>query len=121
MADLQARGIEVVVATSSIDLIIKPLASFLGIHTVLAGSLEFNDGECTGRFKSKLYFGENKKREAFKFLTSRSIRPEDCAFYSDSIHDLPLLNAVGIPIAVNPDHRLRKHAYHSGWEIIRFR
>ena len=117
----QDRGIEVVIATSSLDLVIKPLACFLGIKTVLASSLEYNNGICTGRFRGKLYFGENKRREALDFLESRGIQPEHCAFYSDSIHDLPLLEAVGESVVVNPDLRLRRYAKKNGWKIIRFR
>ena len=118
---LRDEGSEIVIATSSLDLVVEPLADHLGIDTVLASSLEYSDGKCTGRFEGKLYFGENKKTEALEYLRSRKIDPGDCAFYSDSIHDLPLLECVGLPVAVNPDVRLTRHASEKGWEIIRFR
>ncbi|MBN2050780.1 MAG: HAD-IB family hydrolase, partial [Spirochaetales bacterium] len=75
----------------------------------------------TGRFEGKLHFGENKKKEALSFLRERGITPEECAFYSDSIHDRPLLEAVGTPVAVNPDIRLKELACQRGWRIIYFR
>ena len=46
--------------------------------------------------------------------------PTDCSFYSDSIHDLPLLESVGHPVAANPDRRLRKEARRRGWDIVDF-
>lgn len=121
IAGFQKQGTEVVIATSSMDVMINPLARHLGIETVLASSFEYSDGVCTGRFKGKLYFGENKRREALDFLSKRGIGPGDCAFYSDSIHDLPLLEAVGTPVTVNPDIRLKALARKRGWEILRFR
>ena len=45
---------------------------------------------------------------------------KDCRFYSDSISDVSLLEAVGQPIAVNPDGKLSKYAQEKGWPILRF-
>lgn len=118
---LQDNGTEVVIATSSLELIVRPLAHHLGIERVLAGTFEYKEGICTGRFAGRLFFGENKKQEALNFLSDRGTDPAECAFYSDSFHDLPLMKAVGRAVAVNPDLRLRRHARAAGWEIIRFR
>jgi phosphoserine phosphatase len=55
------------------------------------------------------------------FANERGFALEDACFYSDSITDLPLLEAVGTPIIVNPDARLRRHAKRRGWRIERWR
>jgi HAD superfamily hydrolase (TIGR01490 family) len=120
VARLQAEGWQVVFATTSLDLIVAPLARHLGITEVLASRLEFSDGTATGRFEGPPLLKEEKKRRVLEFLRARGERPEDCAFYSDSILDLPLLEAVGRPVAVNPDARLARSARRRGWSILRF-
>ncbi|MDP3179901.1 MAG: HAD-IB family hydrolase, partial [Spirochaetaceae bacterium] len=54
-----------------------------------------------------------------RYANEAKVALADCAFYSDSVHDLPLLEAVGRPVAVVPDHRLLRAARERGWEIIR--
>jgi HAD superfamily hydrolase (TIGR01490 family) len=120
VARLQAEGWQVVFATTSLDLIVAPLARHLGITEVLASRLEFSDGTATGRFEGPPLLKEEKKRRVLEFLRARGERPENCAFYSDSILDLPLLEAVGRPVAVNPDPRLACSARRRGWSILRF-
>ena len=120
VARLQAEGWQVVFATTSLDLIVAPLARHLGITEVLASRLEFSEGTATGRFEGPPLLKEEKKRRVLEFLRTRGERPENCAFYSDSILDLPLLEAVGRPVAVNPDARLACSARRRGWSILRF-
>ncbi len=119
--NLKTVGRRVVLATSSIDIVIRPLAEYLGVEDVIATRLEFKHGICTGRFLSAPLFGEEKKRRVVEYLESLEYRLDDCSFYSDSFHDLPLLGAVGRPVAVNPDIRLRKIARQRNWDILRFR
>jgi HAD superfamily hydrolase (TIGR01490 family) len=119
VARLRAEGWQVVLATTSLDLIVAPLARHLGVTEVLASRLEFQDGRATGRFQGPPLLREEKKRRVLEFLRARGERAEDCAFYSDSILDLPLLEAVGRPVAVNPDRRLARSARRRGWRILR--
>jgi HAD superfamily hydrolase (TIGR01490 family) len=116
---LKEEGWQVVLATTSLDLIVAPLARHLGITEVLASRLEFSGGRATGRFEGPPLLREEKRRRVLEYLRERSERPEDCAFYSDSILDLPLLEAVGRPVAVNPDRRLARYARRRGWRIVR--
>lgn len=114
----QERGGTVVLATSSVDLIVRPLADELGITEVIASSLEFRDGVCTGRFDEAPLLGEGKKARVLSYLRLRGVDPRDCAFYSDSLYDLPLLEAVGRPVVVNPDRALRRRARARGWPVL---
>ena len=116
---LRSSGRQIVLATSSLDVIIKPLAEFLGVTEIIATRLEFIDGRCTGRFLSPPLFGVEKKRRVAEFVHRRGGVLDNCSFYSDSFHDLPLLEVVGRPVAVNPDFRLRKIAKKRNWEILR--
>ncbi|HEY9593161.1 MAG TPA: HAD-IB family hydrolase [Spirochaetia bacterium] len=116
-----AEGREVVLATSSLDFIVEPLAAYLGVHGLLATALEFVDGKCTGRMAGEPMFRKEKRARVLALLEQRGVRPSDCSFYSDSIYDLPLLESVGSPVAVNPDFRLRRIARDRGWTIIDLR
>jgi HAD superfamily hydrolase (TIGR01490 family) len=113
---LRAAGRRVIFATSSLDLIVAPLAEFLGVDGVLATELEFRDGTCTGRFRGLPMFRREKRQRVLAFLAAEGVLAEECSFYSDSIYDLPLLESVGTPVAVNPDFRLRRIAKRRGWQ-----
>ena len=119
---LKRTGRMVVLATSSLDLIVEPLADHLGIDAVIASSLEFEGPNelCTGHFTSPPIFELEKKKRVMEFIESRALQPESCSFYSDSIHDLPLLESVGSPVVVNPDPRLRRVAEGKGWHVMSF-
>jgi len=115
---LRADGRRVVLATSSLDFIVQPLAEFLGVDGLLATELEFHDGACTGRFVGTPMFRGGKRERVLSFLEREGVPPSDCSFYSDSIYDLPLLQSVGTPVVVNPDFRLRRIARRRGWRIM---
>lgn len=121
LQELQKNDNEIAIATSSVDIIIAPLAERLAISTIISSSMEFDDGNrCTGRFIDSPVFGEAKRIKVLAFLKERGIDPESCAFYSDSVYDLPLLQVIGKPVAVNPDYLLKRHAKREGWEIMAF-
>ena len=55
-----------------------------------------------------------------QFLAAEGVPAEQCSFYSDSIYDLPLMEAVGDPVPTNPDLLLVRHAKRVGWRILNF-
>jgi len=120
IAGLRSSGQEVVFATFSLDLIVRPLARHLGLDDLLASRLEFSGEVATGRFEGAPLLKEEKKRRVLDYIRQRGLEPKDCSFYSDSIYDLPLLEAVGEAVAVNPDLRLAHTARRRGWRILRF-
>jgi HAD superfamily hydrolase (TIGR01490 family) len=117
----RAQGRTVVLATSSIEIAVAPLAEELGISEIIASTLEFEGERCTGRFREPPLLGEQKRRRVLSYLARQDIPPSQCGFYTDSISDLPLLESVGRPVAVNPDPRLRWVAKARGWPLLRFR
>ena len=117
----QRNGHELVLATSSLDIIIEPLAEELGVKHVISTQVEFSDGVATGHAANPPCFGHEKERQVLEFIRSHGRKPEDCTFYSDSSHDLPLLRAGGRPVAVNADRRLLRVAAREGWETRTFR
>ncbi len=117
---LVTNGAEVVLATLSVDVIVRPLADYLGVREVIAASLEYDEGVCTGRLARGPTFNREKRDYVLDYLSARGVSASACHFYSDSINDLPLLAAVGHPVAVNPDRRLRRVARARNWRVIRF-
>jgi HAD superfamily hydrolase (TIGR01490 family) len=117
---LRGQGRTVVLATSSLDLIVRPLAKYLGIEEVIATTLEFDGDRCTGRFAEQPLFKDKKREKVYDFIQSRGASWQDCSFYTDSVHDIALLESVADPVAVNPDRRLRGIAKRRGWRIVKF-
>ncbi len=114
------KGRRVVLATSSLDIIVKPLADFLGVADIIATRMEFIDGICTGKVAGAPMFRHEKRGRVLEFISKYTEDKRNCSFYSDSIYDLPLLEEVGFPVAVNPDFRLRKVARRRNWPIAAF-
>ncbi len=107
----------VAVATSSTPYGTDPVARSLQIEHVLCTELEVEAGRFTGRVVEPLCFGDGKRRRAQEFAERHGLSLDACTFYTDSITDLPLLCAVGSPVVVNPDARLRREAKRRGWTM----
>jgi len=119
-ASLKKKGDLLILATSSLDIIIEPIALSLGAEGVLASRLEYDaDERTTGRLWGAPMFGFEKLARARRLALGYGLELSDCAFFTDSVHDLPLLLEAGRPIAVNPDRGLRREAKGRGWEILR--
>ena len=118
MRERLANGRRVVLATSTLDIIVAPLAAHLGVGDVIATTLEFVDGTATGRVAGRPLISDEKRRRVLAFIREARADPRRCSFHADSIYDLPLLESVGEPVAVNPDFRLRRIARRRHWPII---
>ena len=120
---LKERGERVVIATSSTFEAVACLARHCGIaeSDVIASRFCYENGVFTGRLDGIPVFSSSKRDMVFMFMRINGVDASECAFYSDSVHDIPLLSAVGRPVAVNPDRRLRREALKRGWEIRRFK
>lgn len=120
MRNLKEGGGKVVLATFSLDFIVSPLARFIQADGVISSSFEFSEGISTGRFGKTPVFGPEKLRRVEEYAKNEGVSLGDCSFYSDSFHDLPLLEAIGRPVAANPDHRLMREARKRGWDFVIF-
>ena len=120
---LKDEGVRVALATSSTFEAVACLARHCGISEgdVIASRFCYEDDVFTGRLEGIPVFSGSKRDMVFMFMRINGVDASECAFYSDSVHDLPLLSAVGRPVAVNPDRRLRREALKRGWEIRRFK
>lgn len=111
------QGDHVVLLTGSLDFIVRPIAEYFGVDSVLAPDLREQDGKFTGELTTEPLIGEEKAIAMKKFAQQAEIPLDICYAYSDSKSDLPMLNAVGNPVAVNPSKALRKKALETNWEI----
>jgi HAD superfamily hydrolase (TIGR01490 family) len=119
IAEHKANGDEVVVLSASGLEVVEPIAALVGADRCIATRMGVADGRYTGVIDYYCY-GEEKARAAREIAAGRGYRLEDCRAYSDSITDLPLLDAVGHPTVVNPDRALRRVAEQRGWPILTF-
>jgi HAD superfamily hydrolase (TIGR01490 family) len=112
-------GRDVVVVSASGEEIVAPIARALGATHAMASRMVVEGGKYTGEVAFYCY-GEGKV-QAIRELAARERYPlEHCYAYSDSITDLPMLEAVGHPSVVNPDRGLRKEANERGWPVLAF-
>jgi HAD superfamily hydrolase (TIGR01490 family) len=112
------RGDVCAIVTGASVYATKPLARLLGIPHVVSTVFEVDDDAVfTGRAVPPLCFGEGKRSRAEELAKRLNLSLDDAVFYSDSISDLPLLERVGEPVAVNPDPRLLRVARARRWRI----
>ncbi len=111
------------IVTATNRFITAPIAAELGVPNLLATEIEEVDGVFTGRARGVPTFREGKLRRVREWLAERGTALEDYEswFYSDSLNDLPLLEQVTHPVAVDPDATLRSHAEARGWPVISLR
>lgn len=120
IAEHRARGHAVVLLTSATPYVAEPLARHLALDEVLCTRLHVADGRFVGTCDRPTCFGSGKVHHAQRFAEAHDIDLAQSFFYTDSFSDLPMLERVGSPCAVNPDRRLRRHAERSGWPILRW-
>lgn len=111
----QRAGHAVAIVTSTLRQMAQPLADELGIAHMVCSDLEVRDEAFTGTFELPLCYGAGKVGRVRALVESFGSTLEQATYYSDSITDLPLLEAVKKPICVNPDWRLRMVARRRGW------
>ncbi|HEY7744243.1 MAG TPA: HAD family hydrolase [Burkholderiales bacterium] len=115
------RGDERVVITATNRFVTAPIAREFGIAELIATEPEERDGEFTGKVSGTPCFREGKviQLEAWLERRGRALAEySESWFYSDSHNDLPLLERVSHPVAVDPDATLRARAERAGWRII---
>lgn len=115
------RGEEVWIVTASPQQVADLLAARLGLTGALGTVAEIKDGVYTGELLGPVLHGPHKVTAVRAFAQERGIDLQRCTAYSDSFNDLPLLECVGHPVAVNADRRLRSLAKRRHWASHDFR
>ncbi len=116
----RAAGRDVILVSSSGEEMVRPIAELVGADDVIATRMAVEDGRFTGVVE--FYAAGSNKALAVRELAAR--KGYDLAgsyAYSDSVSDIPLLETVGYPTAVNPDRALRRAAADRKWPVSSFR
>jgi HAD superfamily hydrolase (TIGR01490 family) len=117
----QSQGHVVAIVSASPQYVVRPLAEYLGIPgQYVCTHLESRNGRLTGELLPPVCYGLGKVVWAERFAAEYDVDLGASTFYSDSISDLPLMERVAHPVAVNPDPRLKRLARKRGWPIEMF-
>ena len=114
-------GDTLLVITSTIEFVTRPIVDEFGIDILIAPDPEIVSNRYTGRIVGVPSFAAGKVTRLEQWLANRQDSLEGSSFYSDSHNDLPLLRLVDNPVAVDPDPILREKAEENQWSIISLR
>lgn len=119
-----AAGDTCVIVTATNRFVTEPIAAKLGVHALIATDLELAEDGFTGKISGIPCFQAGKITKLQDWLSAQSLPTltlPNSVFYSDSFNDIPLLEAAGEAVAVDPDDKLRSHAERRGWPVISLR
>tara|TARA_R110000751_G_scaffold231562_1_gene332841 strand:- start:223 stop:879 length:657 start_codon:yes stop_codon:yes gene_type:complete len=121
LARHRTKGDTLLIITATNRFITAPIAERLGVDHLIAVNPEVEQGRYTGRVSGTLSYREGKVTRLEQWLKDQDLSMEGAWFYSDSHNDLPLLEIVEHPVAVDPDDTLRKVAEERQWRIMSLR
>lgn len=120
----QQAGDTVLIISATNEYLIAPVGEALGVTDMIGVTLAVDDqGNFTGGYEGVPSFGAGKQIRLLQWLASRGQQMSDFTlsyFYSDSINDAPLLEAVTDAVVVNPDEKLKALAEQNDWPILAF-
>ncbi len=116
----RGAGHDVIIVSTSGHEMVAPIGAMLGAESVIATRMRIADGRYTGEMEFYAY-GQAKAAQVRVLAAERGYSLAHSYAYSDSVTDLPLLEVVGNPRAVNPDRALRRIAATRGWPVLSFR
>ena len=114
-------GDTLMIITATNAFVTRPIADLYGIEHLIATHPEIKNEQYTGNYVGIPCFQEGKVKQLDAWLNSTGASLEGSWFYSDSHNDLPLLNKVTHPVAVDPDETLSRHAEAASWTILSLR
>ena len=115
----QQRGDTTILLSASTQFVVEPVARYLQIPYCCT-ELEIVNNQFTGEVVGNHCYGEGKRYWGERLAQEHNTALQDCTFYTDSYSDRALLLAVGHPVAINPDGKLRSLARAKGWPIEYF-
>ncbi|WP_417546062.1 HAD family hydrolase [Marinobacter sp.] len=115
------RGHTLMIITATNRFVTEPIADILGIEHLIATEPEMVNGHYTGEVAGIPSFQEGKVTRLNDWLEAHNERLDGAWFYSDSHNDLPLLEKVDNPVAVDPDSKLEAFARNKGWNVMTLR
>lgn len=108
---------QLVLLSASMNFVCQPIIEFLGLDDLICTNPDVVNNRFAGTSKEGFCFGEEKLVRTLSFVGNNQSSLKDAYFYTDSHTDLPMLEAVGHPVAVTPDRKLMATARARGWKI----
>ena len=112
------QGFLPVLVSGELDVALDRVIQYFGFHSAISNRLVYRNGVATGEVAAPLIAEEEKVHAMERLCRQYGTEMKQCKAYSDSFSDLPMLEAAGIPAAVNPDRRLKRVAQERGWTIL---
>ena len=112
------QGFRLVLLSGGLDFALAPAVRHFGFDDLICNRLVYEDGVASGEVVSPLLAEQEKVAAVHRFCREYNVDTARSKAYSDSLSDLPMLEAVGLPSAVNPDRRLRRVANDRGWPVL---
>lgn len=116
--EVQAAGYHTVLLSGAYHLLLEHVGKELGFDTVIGTQLSFADNRFDSQKEVEVINGSIKYKKVHEYFHERQVDWQSSRAYADSMTDLELLEAVGQPVAVNPETQLRKIAEERKWKII---
>lgn len=120
IAEHRTAGRDVIIVSSSGSDIVEQIGALLGVDRAIGTRMVAEDGRYTGEIEFYAY-AEGKAEAIRAIARERGYRLDECFAYSDSVTDVPMLECVGHPTAVNADAALRRIAAERGWPVVDFK
>lgn len=117
IAEHRNKGDTLLIITATNRFVTEPIAQRLDIEHLIATEPEWLEGRYTGKIVGTPSFREGKIERLKQWLTSRQESLQGAYFYSDSHNDIPLLEIVDYPVAIDPDAKLRAHSEQKHWPV----
>ncbi len=117
----RAAGNTLMIITATNSFVTAPIAERMGVDYLIATEPEMSDGRYTGRVAGEPAYQEGKVKRLNDWLDAHHENLAGSSFYSDSHNDIPLLELVDHPVAVDPDPLLAEHAGSKNWPVISLR
>lgn len=114
----RTQGFRLVLVTGELDFALFPVVRYFGFDTVICNSLVYENGAATGEVARPLIAEREKVAAMMRVCHEHQVHTSQSKAYSDSFSDVPMLESVGHPVAVNPDRRLRRVATERGWPVV---
>lgn len=114
----RSRNGAVVLLSSASEPICNQVFKYMNMDDLICSKLEAVDGILTGKTQGKLVYAQEKESRLIDYCKNHAYNPNEAYYYGDSFTDEYVMNAVGYPIAVDPDKKLVRIALKKGWPII---
>ncbi len=118
---LHSQNISIILLSAGPDFLVEMIASYINAHHYLATSFTMQHNKFVGTINGTQPYGIGKYIVVNEYVKKHGITLNECIAYGNSFSDRYLLSAVGVPIAVNPDFKLKNYAKKRFWRITYFR